>query len=55
MRVEFDKSFLKSLEIIKNSKTLHRIEKVIVKCEAVNSLYEIQNIKKLSGFNNYHA
>ena len=53
MKVEFDKSFLKSLEKIKDSKTLHKIEKVIIKCEAVNSLYDIQNIKKLSGFSNY--
>lgn len=53
MKVEFDKSFLKSLDNIKDSKILHKVETVILKCELVNSLFEIQNVKKLSGFLNY--
>lgn len=53
MNVEFDKSFLKSLDNIKDSKILQKVETVILKCESADSLFEIQNIKKLSGFSNY--
>ena len=53
MNVEFDKSFLKSLENLKDSKLLQKIETIILHCESANSLVEIRNIKKLSGFTNY--
>ena len=53
MNVEFDKSFLKSLDIIKDSKTLQKVETIILKCESAKVLLEIQNVKKLSGFSNY--
>lgn len=53
MNVEFDKSFLRSLDNITDSKILHKVGTVILKCETVNSLFEIQNVKKLSGFSNY--
>ncbi len=54
MKVEFDKSFLKSLDKIKNSKVLLTIEKIIIKCENANDLHEIRNVKKLTGFANYY-
>ena len=53
MKVEFDKSFLKSLSKIKDSKTLQRIESIIVSCESASRVSEIQNIKKLSGYPDY--
>jgi mRNA interferase RelE/StbE len=53
MNVDFDKSFLKSLENINDSKLLQKIETIILHCESANSLFEIRNIKKLSGFSNY--
>ena len=54
MKVEFDKSFLKSLDKIKISKVLLSIEKIIIKCEEANNLHEIRNVKKLTGFTNYY-
>jgi mRNA interferase RelE/StbE len=53
MKVEFEKSFLKSIENINNSKTLLKIEAIILHCESAKTLFEIRNIKKLSGFSNY--
>ena len=54
MKIEFDKSFLKSLDKIKDSKTLQKVEKLIINCESSKRISEILNIKKLSGFSNYY-
>ena len=53
MKVEFDKSFLKSLEKIKDSRTLKKIDRIIIECENSKKISEIPNIKKLTGFSNY--
>lgn len=53
MKVEFDKSFLKSLDKIKDPKILKKIEKIILSCETASQLTEIQGIKKLAGFSHY--
>lgn len=54
MIVEFDKSFSKSLDKVKDSTTLQRTEKTILKLEKANSLKDVKNLKKLSGFKNYY-
>jgi mRNA interferase RelE/StbE len=54
MKVEFDKSFGKSLEKIRNKSLFPRIEKLILDCEKAKSLTELRNIKKLTGFKNYY-
>lgn len=54
MIVEFDKSFSKSLDNVKDSTTLQRTEKTILKLEKANSLKDVKNLKKLSGFSNYY-
>jgi mRNA interferase RelE/StbE len=54
VKVEFDKSFLKSLDKIQDSKILRKIEKVIISCELSTKISEIQHIKKLTGFSNYY-
>lgn len=53
MKVEFDKSFLKSIDKIKDAKILQRIEKVILECESATRISEISNVKKLQGFSDY--
>ncbi|MCY1722562.1 type II toxin-antitoxin system RelE/ParE family toxin [Prolixibacteraceae bacterium Z1-6] len=53
MNVEFDKSFLKSLDKIKDGKVLLKIEKIILSCEKASQLTEISGTKKLTGFPNY--
>jgi mRNA interferase RelE/StbE len=54
MDVEFDKSFLKSLDKIKDQKILQKIEQIIFECESAKKLSDINNLKKLSGFPNYY-
>lgn len=54
MKVEFDKSFEKSLQKIKNKSLFSRIEKIILECEKSKSLSEISNLQKLTGFKNYY-
>ena len=50
MKVEFDKSFEKSLQKIKNKSLFSRIEKIILVCEKSESLSEISNLKRIAGF-----
>jgi len=54
MIVEFDKSFEKSLERIKNKSIYPKIEQILIACESSASVSKIPNVKKLSGFNNYY-
>ena len=54
MVLEFDKSFEKSLDKLKDKALFPKIEKVISILEQSNSLSELNNIKKLSGFKFYY-
>jgi len=54
MKIEFDKSFEKSLDKIKNKSLYPKIEKIIIQCEVSKSLSEIPNIKKLTGYRTYY-
>lgn len=53
MIVQFDKSFGKSLDKIKDPTILSRIELAIIKAEKASTLEAIPNIKKLTGFSDY--
>jgi mRNA interferase RelE/StbE len=53
MIIEFDRSFVKSLDRIDNPIILRRLEGIIIYIESAKSLTEIPNIKKLTGFPNY--
>jgi mRNA interferase RelE/StbE len=54
MLVEFDKSFEKSINKIKDKSLFPKIEKVISILEATDSLLAIASIKKLNGFKTYY-
>ena len=54
MTVEFDASFARSLDKIKDRRILSRIVASIEKVEAAATLQEIPNLKKLSGFKEYY-
>ena len=54
MIVEFDKSFQKSLEKIRDKSLFPRIERSIINLEKAKSLAEISNLKKLAGFKEYY-
>lgn len=54
MIVEFDRSFVRSLAKISNPALFRRIERIIKQVDAAASLTEIPQVKKLSGYRNYH-
>ena len=54
MIVEFDKSFEKSLNKIKDQSLFSKLEKIILNFEEAITLQELPNIKKLSGYKNYY-
>ena len=53
MILEFDKSFLKSIDNITDAKILSRIEKILNDLEKAASIQEITNLRKLTGFKDY--
>ena len=52
MTVEFDRSFLKSIDKISNKTILRKVEKAIEEVEKAQNLSSVSQIKKLSGFKN---
>jgi mRNA interferase RelE/StbE len=54
MNVEFDKSFLKSIERLNNRKILNKADSIIHLCKSAQNLSDIQNVKKLSGSSNFY-
>jgi mRNA interferase RelE/StbE len=54
MIIEFDRSFKKSLDQLQDKSLFKKIEALINSLEASNSLSEIPNIKKLSGYKTYY-
>jgi len=54
MIVEIDKSFIKSLEKIKDKSIYDKVEKAIENLEKADSLETIIKIKKLKGFKNFY-
>jgi mRNA interferase RelE/StbE len=54
MVVEFDSSFEKSLQKVKDDKVLKRVFKVIELFEICDNMQNILHVKKMSGFKNYY-
>lgn len=54
MIIEFDKSFEKSLEKIRNKTLFQKIEKLIIEFENAKTLAELSNIIKLTGYKYYY-
>ncbi|CAD5266939.1 MULTISPECIES: type II toxin-antitoxin system RelE/ParE family toxin [unclassified Imperialibacter] len=54
MTIEFDKSFAKSLDKIKNKSLYAKIEKLILELEKSDSIQDLASIKKLTGFKSYY-
>jgi mRNA interferase RelE/StbE len=54
MKVEFKKSFLKELKKLKNKSIKHSIVECILQVESAQSLSQIKNLKKLSGYDIYY-
>ena len=54
MKIEFDKSFEKSLSHIHNPGILRRLKRIILQIENSQSRSELTSVKKLSGFSSYY-
>lgn len=54
MTVEFDKSFLKSLEKIRDQQLFPKIRKLIEEAEKAPDLKSLKQVKKLTGFKSYY-
>lgn len=54
MIIEFDKSFVKSLDNVNVVSVNKKIEKIILAIEACKAVQHISHIKKLSGFTHFY-
>lgn len=54
MKIEYDKSFEKSLDKIKDRNILLRIGNAILKAEKATLIENIPNSKKLTGYSKYY-
>jgi mRNA interferase RelE/StbE len=54
MKVKIDKSFEKDTDKVKDRKLLVKIAKCIEQVASATSLGQINNLKKLSGFDSYY-
>ena len=54
MKIEFDKSFERSLSKYDNPILFQRLKRIIHQLERAPSLAQVSNIKKLSGYPNYY-
>jgi mRNA interferase RelE/StbE len=54
MIVEFDKSFYRTLNKLKDPLVLKKVEHAILKLEAANSMNDVAELNKLTGYKNYY-
>ena len=54
MKVLFEKNFGRDLKKIKDRRLLKQVKDVIQQAEAASSLSDVENLKKLQGFDTYY-
>lgn len=54
MKVQFKKSFLKELQKLRNKNLKSSIASCIVQVESAETIAQVKNIKKLSGYDDYY-
>lgn len=54
MKVVFKKSFLKEIQKLKNKQLKNSIAECIIQVESANSLNQVKNLKKLTGYSVYY-
>ena len=54
MRVEFDKSFYKSLDKVHQRGIDGKVEKLITTVEEAQNLQQVRNLKKMTGYRHYY-
>jgi len=54
MNVVFDRSFVKSINKLKNPVIKTQVKQVIFEVEKATNLNEVRNVKKMEGFKNFY-
>jgi mRNA interferase RelE/StbE len=54
MKVLFEKNFGRDLKKIKDKRLLEQVKRAIGQVEAASSLSDVENLKKLQGFDTYY-
>lgn len=54
MKVNYEKSFLKDVKKLNNQNIITKLKNTLLSFENSNNLQELQNIKKLKGFDIYY-
>ncbi|PZV12048.1 MAG: plasmid stabilization protein [Pseudanabaena sp.] len=54
MNVRFESRFEKDLKLVKDRNLLPRLKQVILSCKQAESLGEINNLKKMQGYDSFY-
>ncbi len=54
MQVKFEAKFAKDLRAIRDQKLLNKVKEIIDDCKSVNTLSEINHIKKMQGYDSFY-
>ena len=54
MNVKFESRFEKDLKLIKERNLLTRLKQIILTCKQAESLGEINNLKKMQGYDSFY-
>ena len=54
MKTLYEKSFGRDLKKIKDKRLLKQVQKIIAQVESATSLTDLQNVKKLEGYDTYY-
>ncbi len=54
MKTLYEKSFARDLKKIKDRRLLKQVQKMIAQVESAASLQDLQNVKKLEGYQTYY-
>ena len=54
MNVRFESRFEKDLKLVKDRNLLSRLKQIILTCKQAESLGEINNLKKMQGYDSFY-
>jgi mRNA interferase RelE/StbE len=54
VKVKFEAKFAKDLRAIRDQKLLNKVKEIIEDCKSVNTLSEINHIKKMQGYDSFY-
>jgi mRNA interferase RelE/StbE len=55
VNVKFEARFEKNLHIIKDTKILSKLKKIIMECKELQDLSDIRNLKKMQGYATFYT